>query len=403
MVSRRKLLLAGGLLAGGAYVYQRGLRFPRMGFTPAPLATSVRLNNADFSFDGLIVNQATSPEQPRFRAYQPEPVLTVLASQAPLTLTIDNIAQDAVLEANDLPAQVKLDETISGIRRTVSISAPTKADISLRWRWPNSEQVRFAAIGDSGGLQELDWCLQRAADLGAQFLLHMGDFNYSEGEYDLAIEKFNTARMPVYVSIGNHDFNQSGLVYPQFLHEIAPLNHSFILAGSRFTNLDTAADFFPVSTGNRGRLLRSLLQDRSEVSDHVVFSHSPFKDTRPGKDHDIGGSGEIAWLADMLARLGVEDYLCGHVHRSSEIETHGVRQWIAGEGLGFEDIRNQKKVAQILIGEAAVGQAISYRWAPLEMPWHMQHSPTHIEKINKELPASMLDWYRQKTKLPESA
>ncbi|MEM7358643.1 MAG: metallophosphoesterase [Pseudomonadota bacterium] len=401
-MSRRKLLIAGGLLAGGAYVYHRGLRFPRMGFTPPPLANQVRLSNADVSFKGLIVNRSAAPEQPRFRAHEPEPLLTVHGSQAPLTLTIDNIAQHAVLNVQGLPAQLSLDEDIRGLQRTIRLPASVAAEVTLRWEWPDSEQVRFAVIGDSGGLQELDWCLQRAADLNTQFLLHMGDFNYSEGEYDLAIEKFNNAQIPVYVSIGNHDFNQSGLIYQQFLDEIAPLNHSFIIAGSRFTNLDTAADFFPVSTGNRGRLLHSLLQDQTEVSDHVAFSHSPFKDTRPGKDHDIGGGGEIAWLADMLSQLGVEDYLCGHVHRSSEIETHGLRQWIAGEGLGFEDIRNKKKVAQILLGEAQVGKKIQYQWAPLEMPWHLQHSPTHIEKIKKELPASMLEWYRQKTRLAES-
>jgi len=196
------------------------------------------------------------------------------------------------------------------------------------------------------------------------------------------------------VSIGNHDYNASGLIYDQFLNHIGPLNHSFTLADTRFVNLDTAADFFPAHSGNRGRLVKQLLKDQTAYSDTVVFTHRVVKDPRPNEDHDIGGIGEIDWLCRSIKQLGGNTLLTGHVHRSAELKYKGVRQLTAGEGLGHEDIVHQKQVSKILMGSVRSGQKVEYQWHELIMPWLSHQSPTHRIKLIKNKHYKQLEWYK---------
>ena len=321
---------------------QRGLRYPRLSFEHRALADQVALDNTTLSMQQMIYVRSQS-SVPTFRAIAPEPTLQLNAQNGgKTTFNVNNIAVNALLEVNG-DTSVTVHESIDGITRHVDVQLAAQQNIELRWRLPNQDGLTFAVIGDTGADLELQWVLQRCSELGVQFLLHLGDFNYIEGEYDRAIELFNSAPLPCYVSIGNHDFNDSGLVYQQFLDQIGPMNHAFNFAGARFVNLDSAADFFPASSGRRGELFKQLAEDASIYSDQVFFTHRPFKDPRPGKDHVIGGVNEIDWLHSQIQSLQGETLLTGHVHKSAEMDVRGIRQWVAGEGLGYEDIVAQKK------------------------------------------------------------
>lgn len=400
MKNRRKFLLASSAVAGGAYINWRGLRYPRLSFEPAILSTRIPISNADLNLSHLI---CVDSETKLFRAIAPEPKLKVaLHQRASIVLTMNNISPDAQLKITQTESTgLDVNETKTGIDRTVHITSTGTNSIELQWAMPEQEGILFAVIGDTGAGAELGWCLQRAKQLNAQFLLHLGDFNYVEGEYERAIELFSSAPLPCYISIGNHDFNDSGLVYPNFLNALGPLNHAFTFAGTRFLNIDTAADFFPAYSGQRGAFLRSLnthIEER-QLFDQICFTHRNFIDPRPGRDHTIGRSTERKWLADTLSELGVHHILTGHVHRSAELDYRKLRQYTVGEGLGFEDIVHEKQVAQLLIGRAELGKKVSYSWEPLSMPWAKHTSPKQEEKLRKEHSAQKLQWYRNQLAL----
>ena len=178
----------------------------------------------------------------------------------------------------------------------------------------------------------------------------MGDFNYGNDDYEQAIKRFHASPIPVFVSIGNHDFHDSGIIYHDFLQQLGPLNNFFEVAGTRFVNIDTAADYFPAHSGQRGKLLKALSIDPAQSQ--VFFTHRPFVDPRPGQDHVIGGINEIPWLKQLIKQTGGGPLLTGHVHHSAEIEFDGIRQYTAGEGLGHEDIVLQRPTARPSNGQS---------------------------------------------------
>ena len=389
--------MAGGLLGGGAYINHRGLRFPRMGFEPRPLlferdTTRARLSLEDCCFITPDKTDGDQTEEFILRAFTPHPKIDVEMHVPALQLHVINISPKAelVIEAG---AEIDIQEQTTGTKRVIEINNGAEHSIRLSWHLPNQERILFAVIGDTGGGDELTWCIKRAQQIQAEFLLHLGDFNYSAGEYDLAIEKFQNSPIPIYISIGNHDFNDSGLVYKKFRQQLGPMNNSFVVANTRFVNIDSAANFFPPYAGNRGALITQLRSSDEQFSDQLFFTHKPFVDTRDGHHHNMSGLGEIDWVQQAMSDLGVNHLLCGHVHRSSGIEVNGIQQWTAGEGLGFEDIRAQKQVASILVGEASATSKLNFRWQPLEMPWADHTSPTHLKKLRKQGLTKQLEWY----------
>jgi len=395
-MKRRHFLIAGGIFGAGAYIHQRGLRYPRLGFEPANPVSRFNTDHSQLDLDDFVLTSQTG-ESLILRAIAPEPSLVFTpqkSSNTTQTITANNIAPAAQLKV-EAAANVGVHESVNGIHRTIELTFKPGLPITLNWFLPESTPIKFAAIGDTGGGSELDWCLTRCTQLGVDFLLHLGDFNYGDGEYDRAVEQFSNAKMPVYISIGNHDFNDSGLIYQQFLDQLGPMNNSFIIAGTRFINLDTAVNFFPPYSGNRGHFLQQLVDQTQTVNDTVVFTHKPFIDSREGYTHDISGVGEKPWLYDMLMQLGARDVLCGHVHHNSETDYQGLRQWISGEGLGHEDLVHQKLVSKILLGTINPTRNVDYQWYDLNMPWQMHQSHTHATKLRNYQHFEQLEWYEK--------
>lgn len=388
MTTRRKFIITSSVAALGLYSYNRGLRYPRLSFEPSPHPISTSHHFGEITLTDAI---KIKRESLCFRAVAPEPRVNLYAHPGEFSFSINNIAENAQLDIQE-KGICDLEEDIQGIYRKIWIKTATSQTINIGWKLPNQEQTKFAVIGDTGGNTELDWCLSRAKELGAQFLLHLGDFNYGRDDYQQAINKFHSAPLPCYVSIGNHDFHDNGLIYQSFLEQLGPMNNAFNFNGVRFVNIDTAADFFPASAGNRGNMFDLL--GRSPTSKQVFFTHRPFKDPRPGHDHVIGGVNEIPWLAKSIKQAGGGHLLAGHVHHSTELDFDGIRQYTVGEGLGHEDIVLQRQVSKILIGTIEKQQPVNFEWVELNMPWSLHTSHTHLLKLKKTKAHETIEWFK---------
>lgn len=373
---RRFLLLAGyGLAGGAAYAYLRGLRFPPLDFTGGGPTTAWQAAGAEVSAKGAFFRGMVG-DAFHFKAFVPEPVFKVRSDgRSPVRIQVANLHGDASLELGaGGPDPSSLDEQRDNLSRTVSFKPAARSVTGLSWRFPKREQYRFAAIGDSGGGTELRWVLKRAAQLGADFLLHLGDLNYEEGDLERASRNFRDARIPAYSAIGNHDFNDNGHAeFPRFHRLVGPSDFVFRLGGIEFVNFDTAASFWPVDRGRRGQIMKNLerIGPTSAVRDRVALTHKPLKDPDPKRHHAVD-TAEARWLREKLLAAGTRNLLAGHIHIKDEFDNHGLHTYISGQGLGHGDLMFRHAYAEILLGDVVPGRPVAYHWQALKMPfdWH---------------------------------
>ncbi len=366
--------------------YVRGVRFPPPQFEPDAAADTADHPRLDYRIAANGAHfQQTDERGLRFRAFTPQPEITVSAAQrVEFFVRLENVHPRALLSAS---AAGVTEHTQGLVRRVRGLTTPG-ASLRLKWRLPDPGTYRFTAIGDTGGGAELRWVLRRSAQLGADFVLHLGDINYSPEDFSQAVAGLNTSPLPVYVAIGNHDFYDAGRpVHEFFTRHIGPRNSSFVLGGVSFVNLDTAAFAFPSSMGARGRLVHGLqpLADASPgIREYVVFTHKPLSDPRATEtdsySHSLG-SLEARWLRRQLLRIGVRSLLAGHIHVATEFEHQGLVTYISGQGLAHADLIVDRPVARILVGEVTPGQPVAYRWEPLDMPFTAHCSPRGWEVL----------------------
>lgn len=388
MVTRRKILIGAGLttLGVGGYVYDRGLRLPTLHLDPLALKNTFSVRNG-IQISGSDVIQTPNKDKSAnqldacFRAFAPQPSLTFLPGESDnISISVDNISPEAQLQTN-VPNQVS--EVMSMTRRRLVITSKPEQTIELSWRLPDLGEYTFASIGDTGGDKELDWCIERAAELGAKFLLHLGDFNYQEGDYDRSIKAFNNSPIPIYVAIGNHDFHDEGAIYPQFLREIGPLNNTFSIGKTRFANIDTAANVLPYGAGQRGAMFERMMSD-PYYTDTVCFTHCPLHDPDPDSHHDMGSSGERDWLINAMKNVGAKTLLSGHIHIYHRSDFDGIDNIIVGQGLGHQDLLINDDASKIVLGHVDQNGAVKYTAEPLAMPLEA-HCHPRIDPVKESL------------------
>lgn len=369
--NRRRFLwwTAGGLVAGGAlYTYARGVRFPPLHFVDDGPVTGSTAGGVEVVADGAVF-QGVEEDAFRFRASVPEPRLAIRGGDD-ATVIVENIHSGAQLNVErPEPAGQSAAEDRDNLTRSITIR-PSDPETVLSWRFPAPEQYRFAAIGDTGGGTELHWVLERAAELGAAFLIHVGDFYYEDGDLDRASANLNAARIPTYAAIGNHDFHDDAAMYREFGRLIGPSNSIFSLGGIEFVNVDTAADFVPVARGPRARILGGLqtLGSDARVRDRVAFTHTPLRDPDPERGHAVGRPAEAQWLREALLSRGTRNLLAGHIHIKEEFDDQGLHTYITGQGLAHADLIVDRPHAEILLGDVEPGEPVGYQWQPLNMP-----------------------------------
>jgi 3',5'-cyclic AMP phosphodiesterase CpdA len=320
------------------------------------------------------------------RAFSPNPSLRIeTTGVSPLRISVNNISPKAEMQVhNGAPEQIK--ETVDGINRVLEIQLSSTTPSELSWQLPKLGDYKFASIGDTGGALELDWCIKRAHALGAEFLLHLGDFSYQKGDYQNAIQLFNHAPLPCYVSIGNHDFKDIGGEYPLFLKDIGPFNHQFAIGSTRFANIDSSAFTIPYGGGHRGRLMDQLIEGREQFTSTVAFTHRPLYDPDPllGNKHHFGSNGERNWLINALKQAKVETLLSGHLHIQSQRDIEGINNIIAGQGLGHQDLITNSDYSKMAIGNVDSRGQVEFDFAPLSMPMNI-HCHPRSDYVKQEL------------------
>lgn len=385
-LTRRQLLLTGSLggLALASYSFHRGVRIPTLHWDPTLPANSFILKNSlNVNLTELIKVTTNAKFDHSFRAFAPEPKLRLKSETTQiLHLSINNVAQDASLVISG--AGQGVNEIINGITRELTIELNANQDVKLEWKLPTLGKYQFASIGDTGGAHELKWCLQRAADLGVRFLLHLGDFNYQAGDYQNAIELFRNSPIPVYVTIGNHDFHENGAIYGHFLNEIGPLNNAFSIGKTRYVNIDTAANTLPFSAGHRGNMLELLKTHNSSFNDTVSFTHRPLHDPSGDTTHDIGSSGERDWLVESLKRINSKTLLSGHIHIYDRRNFDGIDNIIAGQGLGHQDLLVGEDHSFLAIGSVDTQGFVTFSKAALAMPMEL-HCHPRVQPVKESL------------------
>ena len=350
---------------------------------PGPMPVATKLGEISFDATGAYV-QSSDNGVVLFRAYVPEPSISITGS-GPFEFAINNLHPK-----NKLAASKEVSEKIDGLRRT--LTGIVNGNLVLKWHHRDPLNYTFAAIGDSGGGAELEWILNRSHELGADFLLHLGDINYTATDYAGAQRAMNNAAIPTFAAIGNHDFFENGrTVYQTFLRDIGPLNYTFILGGVRFVNLDTAASVFPLTSGGRSDLLDRLNPSERDtgVRDTIVFTHKPLQDPRGLEEksnsaleyeHAVSGY-ESTWLQRRLTDLGYKTLIAGHVHMSSIFEQDGLRTIVSGAGLAHADLMLNRPFANILLGDVLENKPVQFRWVPLKMPMEAHCNPRGLEVL----------------------
>jgi len=262
------VILTGLALPG----FARGFRFPVLQYEPGWARTSMDLGFAQIrAKEATVVNTKNAA---RLRACGLRPTIEIDTSDAAtVEIDIENIHPQASVNISG----AKLTETGDGLTRRISGTLSANQLTRIEWRLAEETNIRFAAIGDTGGNRELEWSLKRAAELGAEFVIHLGDLYYGESDIETAPLVLKSSPIPVFTAIGNHDFHDGlKLIHRQFTDTIGPRNSYFDVAHMRFVNIDTAASTFPVSSAERGNLLENLqsekLADSSQTT--VVFTHA---------------------------------------------------------------------------------------------------------------------------------
>ena len=363
MPNRRKFLTLAGLGAlGGAvgYAYVKGVRYPLLAFTPGVSPTVAEQEGLEVQAHGAVYQGTTEDGAIRFRAYVPEPRLDVRTeSGLSWRLLLENMHPNAALT---IDSPLVLSEQRSNLTRIVEAETKSNGSWQLTWKFPKQNNYRFTVIGDTGGGTELDWVLTRSVELGADFIVHLGDLNYDKGDLQRAAEAFNKASIPSFVAIGNHDFREGWQpLYKHFNQLIGPRNSSFRLGGIQFLNLDTATDFWPPDRGARLHLLQQFPTGELNpaIQDFIAFTHRPL--------NTISGPGEADWLRKQLLDRGVSSLLAGHDHVKNEIDDRGLHTFISGQGLAHADLIVGRPVAEILVADVTPGQRVQFHWEPLNM------------------------------------
>lgn len=353
----------------------RGIRFPPPRWDPAPRPVEAETPRVHVHADGAyLVRQ--EPTHLVFRAYVPEPALLLeSADDATTLIELQNVHPEARAEAVGGRAPVIRRE---GVVRHLEIRSAAGDAARVQFRFPERAQYRFAAIGDAGGEFELAHSLERGAELGADFFVHLGDVDYTRDAFEEASAILAAAPLPVYAAIGNHDlagpWTDMGAVFTELF---GPRNSVFSLGGVTFLNLDTANDTIPPMRGARGTLLRRVSREREEQGARaeplIVFTHRPLTDPRTGDpdyegSHAVNRTWESTWLSETLHELGAQALLAGHIHESHDFSDDGLPTWVAGEGLGQADVLAGDAVARILIGDYALGGPVRLHWELLQFP-----------------------------------
>jgi len=236
--------------------------------------------------------------------------------------------------------QVELDELRPGA--SVSYEVPGIGKGTFRTPPQTSGKARFIIVGDTGsGNANQRAIAARMTEYRPDFVLHVGDVVYDDGEERLYPQRFFTpfapliANAPLYPVIGNHDVKaEKGAAYLRAFELPSEASeteryYSFRWGQAEFFALDTTdRDFLKPGTPQVEWLERAL--SRSTATWKIAFGHHPV--------YSNGADGGKPFLRNralpLFKRHGVDWYVNGHEHNYERFEDHedGVRFLVTGGG-----------------------------------------------------------------------
>ncbi len=371
------------------YAQHRVVRYASITVDPAPRPAGLVLaNGLEIEARGGYLKAS---KMTRFRAYQPDVRLRI-RSDEPIErhiIQIENIHPEAKFSRTGV-SRVTVREQKHGLLREVELTGLQAGEIlNFSWIFPEKPAYRFVAIGDTGGNEELSWGLIRAHELGADFVLHMGDAYYEEAEIAGIGVRLNQSKIPVYTANGNHDFlGPNGNAIEQFLNNVGPMNARFSLLGACFINLDTGSFMYPPHKGARAAMLAAEVvnqqRDPARCKDTIVFTHKPilskFETEFPQREHSLHGY-DAQRIISRLQQLNKVTLLTGHIHNDFSFEQDGFKTYVTGSGLAHKDLIQGGHYARVLVGDIRAGEPIKIDWALNAMPMEYHCS----KKIYKSL------------------
>ncbi len=376
------------------------VRYPRFTSDPALRPTHLVLDvGLKIEASGAYLKEEL---EARFRAFQPDVSLRVSSEgqSARRVLRLENIHPEAVFSRTG-ESRARILESQHGLFREIKLTGMQAGEVvDLSWKFPQKSAYRFVATGDTGGDEELSWGLIRASELGADFVLHMGDAYYDVSELDGIATRMNGSKIPVYTANGNHDFlGPNGNVIDQFLDNVGPLNARFSLLGNCFINLDTGAYMYPSHKGARAGLLAAEIvnqrRDPTRCSNTIVFTHKPmvneFEAQFPQREHALHGY-DARRMIEQLQQLGTVTILAGHIHNDFEFEQDGFKTYVTGSGLAHKDLVQDGHFARVLVGDIRANQPVEISWAPNAMPmeYHCSNKIYELLKHHKSPKAKIV-------------
>jgi acid phosphatase len=203
-------------------------------------------------------------------------------------------------------------------------------------------KARFIVVGDTGsGNANQRAVAARMAEYRPDFVLHVGDVVYDDGEERLYPQRFFTpfqpviANAPVYPVIGNHDVKaEKGAAYLRAFDLPSQASgteryYSFRWGQAEFFALDTTdRDFLKPGTPQVLWLENAL--SRSTATWKIAFGHHPV--------YSNGADGGKPFLKSralpLFKRHGVDLYINGHEHNYERFlePEDGVRFLVTGGG-----------------------------------------------------------------------
>lgn len=216
--------------------------------------------------------------------------------------------------------------------------------------------LRVLCFGDSGtggrGQREVARAMRERMERDpAAFMLTLGDNFYPSGVTrpdeeaweDRIVEPYHGLRIPIYASLGNHDYNgdpdaqiKRSSIDPLWYMPSRYYTFSYRLAD------DTNIQFFVLDTTAISRALEGASQQlrwleaeltRSRATWKIVAGHHPMFTNVPDSD-----AKRCAEMLPLLARHGVALYIAGHAHAlESLLPREGVLQVVCGAGGGTDN------------------------------------------------------------------
>ncbi len=233
---------------------------------------------------------------------------------------------------------------LSGLRpgSLVAYEVPGAGSGTFRTAPQDRGKARFIVVGDTGsGNANQRAVAERMTEYKPDFVLHVGDVVYDDGEERLYPQRFFTpfkdiiANAPLYPVVGNHDVkSEKGAPYVRAFEVPSEASgteryYSFRWGQAEFFALDTTdRDFLKPGTPQVTWLEQAL--SRSTATWKIAFGHHPI--------YSNGADGGKPFLKSralpLFKRYGVDLYINGHEHNYERFlaDEDGVHFVVTGGG-----------------------------------------------------------------------